>query len=42
MAAGTSGIALQTGYDSAASFSRTFSKGMGTSLGAYRKARLAG
>ena len=34
-------IALQTGYDSAASFSRAFSKDMGTSPGAYRKA-LAG
>lgn len=31
-------IALQVGYDSAASFSRAFSKGMGTSPGAYRKA----
>lgn len=31
-------IALQVGYDSAASFSRAFSKDMGTSPGAYRKA----
>ena len=31
-------IAIQTGYDSAASFSRAFSRDMGTSPGAYRRA----
>lgn len=31
-------IAIQTGYDSAASFSRAFKKDLGTSPGAYRKA----
>ncbi len=35
-------IALQVGYDSAASFSRAFSKDMGTSPGAYRRARAGG